>query len=349
MSDRTTAVDSPPQDEAAEHLLRMMFGYFFSSALYVAASLRVADRLKDGPRPVSELALHAGADEDALYRVLRMLASGGIFHELDGRAFALTPAAGFLQSDVSGSLRDLVLWMNDPFHYRVYADLMHSVRTGRPAIEKTYSQPAFEYFRENRELSEVFNSAMTTISEMAMPPVLEAYDFAGIDTLVDVAGGHGEVLLSILERYPQMRGVLFDLDHVVAGSRDRIAARGLSDRCEAVSGDFFEAVPSGGDAYLMKHIIHDWDDDRATVILRNIRRALDGRRGGRVLLIETVLLPANQPDFGKLADVEMLAIPGGRERTTDQYAALFDKAGFRLTRVVPTQGAFSVVEAERVE
>jgi hypothetical protein len=337
------------QPDAAEHLLRMMFGYLMSSGLYAAASLRIADHLKEGPLSAGELARRTGADEDALYRVLRMLASAGLFHELDARTFQLTPPADFLRSDARGSLRDLVVWMTDPFHFRVYADLMHSVRTGRPAIEKTYSKPAFEYFREDRELSEVFNAAMTTISAMAIPAVLEAYDFSGIGTLVDVAGGHGEVLLSILERYPQMRGILFDLDHVVEGARDRIASRGLRERCEAVSGDFFVSVPAGGDAYLMKHIIHDWDDERAIAILRRIHRALEGRPRGRVMLLETVLAPANQPDFGKLADIEMLALPGGRERTEEEYAALFAQAGFRLSRVVPTQGAFFVVEAVRAE
>ena len=173
--------------------------------------------------------------------------------------------------------------------------------------------------------------------------VLDVYDFTAIRTLVDVAGGHGAVLTAILQKYPSMRGVLFDLDHVIAGAVPRIEDLGLSDRCRAVAGDFFAAVPEGGDAYIMKHIIHDWDDDRAAAILGNIRKAM--RRGGRVLLLESVVLPGNQPDFGKVIDIEMLLLPGGRERTEAEFRALFNRAGFDVTRIVPTASALSVIEA----
>jgi hypothetical protein len=176
-----------------------------------------------------------------------------------------------------------------------------------------------------------------------IPAVLDAYDFSGIATLVDIAGGHGRILTSILQKYPAMRGVLFDLDHVIAGAVPRIEELGLSDRCRALPGDFFAAVPEGGDAYIMKHIIHDWDDDRAAAILGNIRKAMN--RGGRVILLEAVVLPGNQPDFAKVIDLEMLLLPGGRERTEGEFRALFARAGFELTRIVPTQSPLSVIEA----
>jgi len=163
--------------------------------------------------------------------------------------------------------------------------------------------------------------------------------------LVDIAGGHGQVLTSILREYPAMRGVLFDLDHVVAGAASTVEAAGVRDRCEMVSGDFFKAVPTGGDAYIMKNILHDWDDDRAIAILKNIRIALDEGAGGRVILLESVIPPGNQPDFGKLLDIEMLLMPGGRERTAEEFESLFDRAGFDLTRIVPTESPLSVIEA----
>ena len=328
---------------AQQHVFQLAFGYILSSALQVAASLRVADALAGGPRTVSELARQSGADEDALYRVLRALASAGVFEEIAPRRFSNNVASEQLRSEKPG-LHEMVLWMTDAFHMKVYADVMHSVMTGKPAAEKTFGMPVFEYFPKEPELSERFNNAMTALSASVIPAVLEVYDFSGIGTLVDVAGGHGHVLMSILEAYPQMKGVLGDLPHVLAGAEPRIRARGLSDRCRTEAIDFFKAVPAGGDAYIMKHIIHDWDDERALVILRNIRKAMNP--GGRVILIESVLQPGNQPDFGKIIDLEMLLMPGGRERTEEEFRSLFERAGFRLTRILATRAPLSVVEAE---
>jgi hypothetical protein len=186
---------------------------------------------------------------------------------------------------------------------------------------------------------------MTNFSASLIPAVLDAYDFSGITTLVDVAGGHGEALVTILGRYPNMRGVLFDVDHVIEGATSRIAAMGLQNRCGTESGDFFTSVPRGGDAYLMKHIIHDWDDQRAGVILRNIRAALDGVARGKVILIESVIQPGNQADLAKVIDLEMLILPGGRERTADEFAALFASAGFEMTGITPTPSPVCVIEA----
>jgi hypothetical protein len=281
-------------------------------------------------------------------RVLRTLASVGVFEEQDGRTFALNAPADLLRADAPGSVRDMALWITDPFHFRVYAEMLHSVQTGRPAVDKVYALPVFDHFAREPELSTVFNNAMTAFSAQVIPAVLKAYDFHGIDVLVDVAGGHGEVLTSILRAYPGMRGVLFDLAHVVAGAVPRIEAIGLADRCRAASGDFFEAVPHEGDAYIMKHIIHDWDDERSLVVLRNIRSALEGKPHGRLMLIESVLPPGNQPDFGKILDLEMMVMPGGRERTADEFRTLLRRAGFELTAIVPTESPLNVVEARPV-
>jgi len=237
---------------------------------------------------------------------------------------------------------EMALWMSDPFHFQVYANALHSLRTGQPAVEQTVGVPVFEYFSQQPEESEIFNNAMTMFSAMVIPAVLEVCDFSGIGTLVDVAGGHGRVLTSILQKYPSMRGVLFDIEHVLAGARAAIDSLGLSDRCRAVSGDFFKAVPAGGDAYIMKHIIHDWDDERAATILKNIRSAMNP--GGRLILLESVVAPGNQPDFAKLIDLEMLLMPGGRERTEQEFRDLFARAGFELIRITPTKSPLSVIE-----
>ena len=239
----------------------------------------------------------------------------------------------------------MALWISDPTHLQIYADALHSVMTGQPAVEKTFGVRVFEYFPRNPELSEVFNNAMTNFSAFVVPAALEAYDFSGVDSIVDVAGGHGQVLMSILKRYPQMTGVLFDLDHVIAGAGPRILESGLDGRIRTESGDFFKAVPAGADAYVMKHIIHDWDDEKARAILRSIRAAM--KPSGRVVLLESVLTPSNQPDFGKLLDLEMMLLPGGRERSEAEFRRLFASAGFELTRIVPTSSPLSVIEAKQ--
>jgi SAM-dependent methyltransferase len=334
----------PPEVAASQLVFQLATGYIASSALYVAVKLRVADRLADGPRPAADLAAAAGANEDALYRVLRSLASLGVFEEVSPGTFANNLASSTMRSDAPGSTQPMALWMSDPVHFRVYADMMHSVMTGQPAAEQTVGMPVFEYFQREKALSEVFNDAMTAFSAFVVPAALEAYDFGDISLLVDVAGGHGQVLTSILQKHPRMRGILFDVDHVIAGAVPRLEQAGVSDRCSTATGDFFKAVPEGGDAYIMKHIIHDWDDERALKILANIRKAI--KPGGRIILLESVLASSNEPDFGKLIDLEMLVMPGGRERTADEFRALFQRAGFSVAKIVPTKSPLSVIEAK---
>ena len=317
-----------------------MTGHIVASGVNFVARLAIPDRLAHGPRTADDLARESGANPDALYRLLRALASVGLFEEGDARTFSLTPAGEALRD---GPVRWMALWIAGEFNFRVYANAMHSVKTGESAVPVTVGTGPFEYFAKNPELSRIFNDAMTGFSASVIPPVLEAYDFSGIGTLVDVAGGHGGVLTGVLQKYPGMKGVLFDLEHVIEGARPRIASLGLADRCSTASGDFFKAVPAGGDAYIMKHIIHDWDDDKATVILENIRKVLP--KDGRVILIESVIPPGNEPGLGKIMDLEMLVMPAGRERTEEEFRRLFDRAGYRLTRVVPTDSPLSVIEA----
>ena len=312
MNQSTSTV--PPEVSAGQLVFQVASGYMASAALQVAMRLDIAARLSNGPRPVADLARETGVQTDGLYRVLRALAGLGIFAESSPRTFALTPAAELLRRG-PGSLGDGIEFITDPLHFKTYAEALHSVQTGQPAAEKVVGMPLFEYLAKTPQWSTSFNNAMTAFSANVMPAVLKAYDFSGIGTLVDVAGGHGHVLTSVLRDYPQMRGVLFDLEHVIAGSGPLLAASGVQNRVRGESGDFFQAVPAGGDAYIMKHIIHDWDDERAAAILSNIRKALDGKPQGRVILLEAVLAAGNVPDFAKLLDLEMMLFPGGRERT----------------------------------
>jgi hypothetical protein len=333
------AVEAPPEAVLTE----MITGSLGSQAVYVAAQLGIADLLAAGPKNVDELALAAEADAPSLYRVLRALASFGVFQEHDNQVFSLTPTGELLRSDSPRSLRDLAIFMGEDWHWRVWGRTLYSVRTGKAAWAQVHGQEVFPYFANNPEAAKIFDRAMTSLSNLAIKAVVDGYDFSGIETLVDVAGGHGRLLTTILDEHLSMRGVLFDQSHVIAGAKDNEHVRALAQRCELVSGDFFESVPAGADGYIMKHIIHDWDDKRALQILRNIRNVM--REDGRVMLVEAVITNEGQRDFGKLLDIEMLVSPGGKERTAAEYEELFAKAGLKMTQIVPTKSPYSVIEA----
>jgi ubiquinone/menaquinone biosynthesis C-methylase UbiE len=324
-------------------LTQLITGSLGSQAIYVAAKLGIADLLRDGAKNVNDLAKAADADAPSLYRVLRALASFGVFVEQRDQAFALNATAELLRSDSPGSLRDLAIFMGEDWHWKVWGQTIYSVRTGQAAWSKVHGQEVFPYFAANSEASKIFDRAMMSLSNLAIKAVVEAYDFSGIGTLVDIAGGQGRLLTAIFEANPSLKGILFDMSHVIAGAKESDAIKALGSRLELTTGDFFVAVPASADAYIMKHIIHDWDDERALTILRNIRNVMDP--SGRVLLVESVITPANEQDFGKLLDIEMLVSPGGKERTADEYKELFAQAGLKLTRIVPTKSPYSVIEA----
>jgi hypothetical protein len=317
-----------------------------SSALYAVTNLGIPDLLKNGAKPARELAAACGANEDAVYRVLRALATVGVVTENPPRSFALTAEGALLRADRDDSLRDMVLWLGNKFHFQTYPEMQHSIKTGETVVEKVFGDSCFDHLAKDKEVGDVFNAAMTMFSKMLTPAVLEAYDFSWLDgkTLMDIGGGHGHLLTAILKKHSNVRGVIFDLDHVVAGAKGRISDAGLSGRCGTADGDFFAAVPAA-DAYIMKHIIHDWSDEKALAILKNCHRA--GRGNAKVLLVEAVLTPGNEPHFAKWLDLEMLLIPGGRERTEEEFARLFERAGFKLARVVQTKSPVCVLEAEK--
>jgi hypothetical protein len=325
-------------------LLRMMTGYWISKSLSVAAELGLADMLRAGPRTTDELAVACGADPASLYRLLRALASVGVFTETHERCFGLTPMADMLRSDVPGSMRSLAR-MYGSEQYRAWDDLLGTVRSGEPAFDRLFGASYFEFLANTPQADAVFNDAMTGWTTQVADTVVATYDFSGVRTLVDVGGGHGLLLTSILRAHPDMRGVLLDLPHVIAGAQPLLEAAGLNGRCQTLGQDFFAAVPEGADAYVLAQILHDWDDERCHSILVNCRRAMHA--DGKILVVEQVLAPANEPSFGKWLDLHMLVLVTGRERTESEYAALFEKAGLTLTRVLPTASGACIVEGMR--
>ena len=328
-----------------QQIMHMLSGYWISQALYVAAKLKLADRVQNGPRTAADLAHEAGAHPQALYRLLRALASVGCFAEDDQGRFALTPLAECLL-DRPGSQYALAL-MNGEEHYAAYGRLIDSVRTGKPGFDAVFGKPVFDYLTDHPESARTFDAAMTGVHGAESQAMVDAYDFSGIGTLVDVGGGNGSTISTVLNAYPQLRGILYDLPGVIGRAQAAIAAAGLVQRCTLISGSFFESVPAGGDAYMLRHIIHDWDDDRSLTILRNVRRVIP--QSGRLLVVESVIRPGNDADFGKLLDLTMLVIPGGMERTEEQYRALFTQAGFALTRIVPTKSPVCVIQGSPLD
>lgn len=331
----------------AAQLMEMIFSPVPAQAISVAAKLGVADLLKDEAKSADELAQTLGVKARPLYRLLRALASVGVFTEDGSGRFHLTPLAEPLRSDASDSVRNFAIYFGAEWHRRVYSELGYSVKTGQPAFDLIHGKPFFEYLAENPVPAQIFNDAMTSHSASDSAAVVNAYDFTGINKLVDVGGGHGALLATILQQYPQINGILFDAPHVVAGASDLITAHGISGRCEAVGGDFFASVPAGGDAYILRHIIHDWDDERALTILRNCHQAM--AENGRLLVVEILIAEGNAPSLGKFLDLAMLVLVNSFERTAAEYSALFAQAGFKVTHIVPTASAYSVIEAVRMK
>ena len=327
-------------------VLQMATGYWVSRSIYVAAKLGIADLLKDSPKSCDELATATGTNAPSLYRVLRALASLGVFAETQPNHFTLTPLAACLQSDVPNSFRAFVIMLGEE-QYRAWGELMHSVQTGGSSFEHIYGMNLYEYLAQNPESAKIFDEAMTNLSVTEIATIAASYDFSSIQTLVDVAGGEGLLIASILKSNPTLKGVLFDQPHVIERAKPFLEAEGLLERCQLAAGNFFESVPEGGDAYILKYIIHDWDDERAIAILKQCHKVMPAN--GKILVAEQVIPPGNQPFRGKLLDLQMLAMnSGGRERTEAEYRALFEKAGFKLTRIVPTQDEMSIIEGIRV-
>ncbi len=334
-------IRSTGQPPPAVALRDLIDGFRKTQLIHVAAKLRIADLLKEGPKNCDELAQLAGARSQALYRVLRALVSMGICAENEDGRFELTPLAAPLQTGVPGSLRAWAIMSGNEWH-RSWGDLLHTVRTGEPAFEHVFGLEQWEYLARNPEAAETFNESMAEMMEHASAAIVAAYDFSRIATIVDVGGGHGSLIVAILKANPGLRGILFDRSYVVESAGNLLDGEGVAGCCQLVAGDFFRSVPGRGDAHILKWIIHDWDDDRAVAILKNCRRALPPN--GRLLVVERVIPPGNEPFEGKMGDIMMLVLGGGLERNEAEYEALLAAAGFAMTKIVPTASPFSIIE-----
>ncbi len=328
--------------DAVARLLEMTRGYVVTKTLFVAAQLGIADRLADGPRPVAELAAAAGADPRALHRILRALASYGVFAETEPGIFALGDLGELLRTDAPGSLRHWVL-TNGGLLYRALSHADHSAATGEPAFRRAYGADLFEYLAAHPEHSATFDAAMADFSRRSAAAVLQAYDLSAARRLVDVGGGNGAFAIAALRAHARLRATVFDQPHVVAAVLPHAREAGVAERCSVVAGDFFTEVPGGHDTYVLSWIVHDWDDESALRILSNCRSAIPDH--GRLLLVEAIVPEGDSPHFSKFGDIVMLVALGGQERTAGEYRRLLERAGFRLERIVATAGPRSVLEA----
>ncbi len=323
-------------------LFQMATGYWLSQAVYVAAKLGLADLLKDGPRSCQELAAVTGTDPRCLFRLMRALSAARIFVHTQGDHFALASVGKSLQSDAPGSQRAIIMTLGE-VHYQAWGNLLHSIRTGSTAFTSVFGSGLFGYLQCTPEAAETFNKGMSDVASLLAYAVLLVYDFSGISSLVDIGGGHGTFLRTILQLHPEMKGTVFDLISTIEQAKQRFNGDPCGNRIAVIGGDFFHSVPEGADAYVLCGVIHDWDDDPAVQILRNCRLAMN--RSGRLLLVEVVVPDDDAQCFSKLLDLNMLVMTGGRERTRAEFAVLLKTAGYTLTRIIPTLAPQSVLEA----
>ncbi|MCV7195346.1 methyltransferase [Mycobacterium angelicum] len=331
---------APPQ--AA--LMEMILSAWSAQAIAAAADLGIADALAKGPMSARELAAAVSADADAVSRLMRALIGHGIFRQRRDGRYALTPLGDPLRSDAKMSVRGMARWVGTPQEREHWSQLTQAIRTGHSVVEELRGKVFFDYLSSEPDLAAIFNQAMTSTSELAVAPVVAAYDFSAFATVVDVGGGHGRLLAAVLTAAPHARGILFDQPKVVSGASSVLSEHHVTDRVQIAEGSFFDDdIPSGGDAYVLKFIIHDWTDDDAVRILRNVRAAAGA--GKKVLLVEQVIPEHNRDFLGKWLDLEMLVLGSARERTAAEYEQLLSRAGLQMTRVIETVSPFGVIEA----
>lgn len=337
--DETENFDQIPHQEV---ILQRLMGVGIAQSIVVATKLGIANLLKEGPKPCDELAVVTHTHGDTLYRLLRALASVDIFLEIQPKYFQLTPLATCLQEDHPNSVRNFVL-LQGGLEYSSWGNLMYSLYTGKSAFENLYGMNFFQYLNQNSSATQIFAGAMSEVSARHNKAILVAYDFSSIDTLVDIGGGQGGLITTILQRYPSLKGMLFEQPAMLEKANSLIEQRNLQSRCELIGGDFFESIPVTADAYLLKNILHDWDDQKSVKILQNCRASMAGQKG-RLLVIEKVMVDNQTPWRVMFSDIKMLMLLEGRTRTVEEFKSLFKLAGFQLTKIVPTETEISVIE-----
>jgi hypothetical protein len=320
--------------------MQLLIGAHVAGSVSCLAQLGIPDLLDEAPKSAEELARQIGADPQALYRLMRATASVGVLSEGPEGEFSQTPMSKVLRSDATPCLRAFAMMGGREWHGRGWSNLEYCVRTGKQALEQIYGAHVFEYLKQNPAEGKTFHDAMTELSMIDSPAVAEAYNFEGIRTIVDIAGGHGLLLATILKKYPHLRGTLYELPHVLEGAANG-PLKPVMDRCSLASGDMFSSVPAGADAYIMKHIIHDWQDELCIQLLKACRKAVNP--GGKLLVVDSVIQPGNEFSPDKFIDLQMLIFPSGCERTEKQFRQLFTAAGWQLTRIIPGASA-SIVE-----
>jgi ubiquinone/menaquinone biosynthesis C-methylase UbiE len=328
--------------ESTQQMMKILGGMWVAKCVSAAAELGVADVIGDGRKTTEEIAAATKTHAASLYRLLRALAGANVFREESKGVWTNTALSKVLRTGVPGSLRYCAIAALGQEHYGAWGALTDCVRTGEAGVKHVYGMEIWDYYRANERHAKNFDQFMIDFSEGINDAFLKAYDFGGIKHLVDVGGGHGGVIAAILQKYPKLHGTLFDQPQVVAGAKRNLDLHGVASRCERVAGNFFESVPAGADAYFMKFILHDWDDAKSLTILNCIRRAIDAK--GKLIVADTVIPEGNSEDFSKLMDVNMLVMTGGIERTQKQFTELFAQAGFKLTRIVPTEAPLSLIE-----
>lgn len=329
-------------NDPAQQIIEMASGYVVARAIHAVALLGIADHLADGSRSAEELARVTDMHAPSLYRLMRATAGFGLFIEDHQRRFSLTQLGAALRTGAPGYARSTVRSMAAPGMWNAFGDLLQTIKTGQPQGE-----PIFADLRANPEQAEQLSETMIGFAGEEPAAIATAYNFSGIRTLVDVGGNTGVLLATILLANPALRGLLYDLPHVAPLARRTLERLGVSDRCAVTAGSFFESVPAGGDAYMLSHVVHDWPEEKCLTILRNVRRVIPN--DGRLLIVEQLIPPGNEPHPSRYIDLILLTITGGTERTADEYATLLARTGFRLTRIVPTALAVSVIEAEPAE
>ncbi len=322
-----------------ETMMNLIGGFWIARSIYLAAELGVADVFDDQPKTIAHLATATNTEPRSLYRLLRALASVGIFNEVSDRTFTLTPLGETLKSDSPGSMRYAAMGEMGDDHSLAWSNGLHSLRTGEIAFDAAAKMSIWDYYAQHPKAGQVFSQEMTNFGIPVAQAVAATYDFSQFNTVVDVGGSQGSLISTILQSYPHLKGILFDLPEI-------ITTVSVDENIQPIAGNFFESVPSGGDAYLMRWIIHDWEDEKAALILKNCHQAMPDQ--GKLLLVEGIIPPGNEPSPAKFLDVLMMVGTGGQERTEEEYRSLLQSSGFELTRVIPTASMLSIIEAVKL-